>query len=49
MELNIDEKIISDFKSRKPIGKLLPLAINVNRKEQIKDVIKIIEYKKKLK
>jgi hypothetical protein len=49
MELDIDEKIISDFKSRKPIGKLLPLAISVKSKEQIKDVIKIIEYKKKLK
>lgn len=44
--LDIDEKIKVDFNSRKPIGKLLPLAINIGLKEQIKDAIKVIEYKK---
>ena len=48
-ELSIDNKIKEDFNQSKNIGKLIPLVINVSRKEQINDVLKIIEYKKKLK
>ena len=48
-ELNIENKIKEDFSQSKNIGKLIPLVINVFRKEQIDDVLKIIEYKKKLK
>ena len=48
-ELDIDENIKEDFAHRKPIGKLIPLVINMERKEQIKDLIRIIEYKKSLK
>jgi hypothetical protein len=48
-ELDIEGKIKQDFSQRKSIGKLMPLAINVSGKEQISDVIKIIEYKKSLK
>jgi hypothetical protein len=48
-ELDIDENIKEEFVHRKPVGKLIPLVINMERKEQIKDVIRIIEYKKCLK
>ena len=48
-ELNIGKKIKDDFSQSKHIGKLIPLVINVSEKEQIDDVLKIIEYKKKLK
>ena len=48
-ELDIEEKIKEEFSRNKHIGKLIPLAIKMNRKEQIDDVIKIIEYKKRLK
>jgi hypothetical protein len=48
-ELNIENKIKEEFSQSKNIGKLIPLVINVFRKEQIDDVLKIIEYKKKLK
>jgi hypothetical protein len=47
--LDIEDKIKKDFKQRKPIGKLLPLAISVTGKEQIEYLLKIIEYKKGLK
>jgi len=49
LELDIDTKIKEDFNDHKPVGKLCPLVIDVNRKEQIRDVLKVIEYKKKLK
>ena len=48
-ELLIENKIKEEFSQSKNIGKLIPLVINVFRKEQIDDVLKIIEYKKKLK
>ena len=48
-ELEIEEKIKEDFSSSKSIGKLIPLVININKEEQINDVLKIIEYKKSLK
>jgi hypothetical protein len=48
-ELNIDEKIKEAFSQSKNIGKLIPLGIDMSRKEQIEDVKKIIEYKKSLK
>jgi hypothetical protein len=47
--LEIEEKIKEDFNNSKHIGKLIPLGITMNRKEQIIDVLKIIEYKKNLK
>ncbi len=48
-ELDIEEKIKEDFSRSKTIGRLIPLVINIDKEEQIKDVIKIIEYKKRLK
>lgn len=43
--LDIDSSIKNGFKTNKPVGRLLPLVINVNKKVQLKDVLKIIEYK----
>lgn len=48
-DLDIDENIKKDFKAHKPVGKLLPLVLSVTRKAQLKDALKIIEYKKNLK
>lgn len=48
-ELDIDPNIKTEFSQSKNIGKLFPLVVDVSRKEQINDVLKIIEYKKKLK
>ncbi len=47
--LDIEEKIKEDFERNKSIGKLIPLTLNIDRKEQIQDLLKIIEYKKSLK
>ncbi len=43
--LDIDSGIKNGFKANNPVGRLLPLVINVNKKGQLKDVLKIIEYK----
>ena len=48
-DLGISQSILDDFESQKPIGKLLPLVIEMKVKEQLPDLLKIIEYKKKLK
>jgi hypothetical protein len=48
-ELNLNKTIIDDFNSCKPIGKLLPLTIDVKQPDQLHDLLKIIEYKKGLK
>jgi hypothetical protein len=49
LELDIDESIREEFKSKKPFGTLFPLAIKITSKEQIKDLLAVIEYKKSLK
>ncbi|HPO50469.1 MAG TPA: DUF3788 family protein [Spirochaetota bacterium] len=48
-ELDIDCRLKEEFRGSKIIGKLKPLIININDKSQIKDLLKIIEYKKNLK
>ena len=48
-ELDIEEKIKEEFNHSKSFGKLIPLAIKMIRKEQIEDVLRIVEYKKRLK
>ena len=48
-ELNISEKIKTDFALSKPIGRLLPLLISIGNNEQLSDALKIIEFKKKQK
>ena len=47
--LGIDESIKAEFGQSKPIGRLIPLVISVSRKEQISDVVALVEYKKRLK
>lgn len=49
LELDIDKSIKEDFTSKKPIGTLFPLAIEMRRKDQVSDLLKVIEYKKSLK
>lgn len=49
LELDIDKSIKEDFTSKKPIGTLFPLAIEMRRKDQVSDLLKVIEYKKTLK
>lgn len=49
LELDIDKSILEEFKSKKPFGTLFPLAIEIRRKEQVKDLLTVIEYKKSLK
>jgi hypothetical protein len=48
-EMDIDETIKKEFNENKSIGKLLPLTIVMSQKEQLQDLLKIIEYKKGLK
>ena len=48
-EMDIDDSIKKEFKEHKPIGKLLPLGLRINKKTQLKDALKIVEYKKSLK
>ncbi|MCE5346180.1 MAG: DUF3788 domain-containing protein [Bacteroidales bacterium] len=48
-ELDIDQNIKEEFSRSTTVGKLIPLVIRMYRREQIDDVIKIIEYKKRLK
>ena len=47
--LDIDNALKQDFFRAKPIGKLIPLLIRVNREEQLNDILKIIHFKKTLK
>ena len=49
LELDIDNTIKEVFEVAKPIGKLIPLTIDINQKKQIKDLKELVEYKKKLK
>ena len=49
MELDIGDDLKENFSQAKPIGMLIPLAISVNGKEQLQDVLKTIVYKRSLK
>jgi len=49
LEIDIDESIKKDFKTKKPFGTLFPLVIEIRRKEEISDLLKVIEYKRSLK
>ena len=46
-KLDISEQIKEDFCRMKPIGKLLPMIINIDRREQLTDLLKIVRFKKK--
>jgi len=47
--LNISEQIKEDFCRTKPIGKLLPMILNINRQEELADLLKVIQFKKEAK
>ena len=48
-DLDISEQIKEDFYQMKPIGKLLPMVINIYKQEQLVDFLKIVKFKKELK
>jgi hypothetical protein len=48
-ELDIDAQIKDQLKSAKPFGTLFPVTLKMSGKEQTRDLLKIIEYKKNLK
>lgn len=48
-DLDIDINIKNNFKENKPIGRLLPLVIIVNKKELLKDALKVIDFKMRVK
>lgn len=47
--LSIDESLKADFRNTTPIGKLIPLILDIRKDEQLSDFGVIIEYKKSLK
>ena len=47
--LDIDNKIKAEFEVAKPVGKLIPLIIDINQQKQIEDLKEVIKYKKALK
>jgi len=44
-ELDISEQIKEDFCRTKPIGKLLPMVICIDKHEQLADLLKIVKFK----
>lgn len=48
-ELPINKEIKDKFEKAEPTGRLIPLILDIDRKQQLKDLRKIIGYKKKLK
>lgn len=49
LELDIDNKIKEVFEVAKPIGKLIPLVIDIDQQSQIEDLKKVVKYMKELK
>lgn len=47
--LDISETIKEDFCKAKPIGRLIPMIIDVNDKKQLNDLLTIVRFKKNLK
>ncbi len=47
--LDIAEAIKEDFLRQKPVGKLLPMVFRVRTADQLADVLKVVEFKKKAK
>jgi hypothetical protein len=46
--LEIDDKIKIDFAGHKSIGKLLPLIFTIHTKQQLTDLLKVIDFKTSL-
>ena len=47
--LDISEAIKDEFAKAKPIGRLIPMIIEISEKEQLKDLLNIVRLKKSLK
>ncbi|WP_298649458.1 DUF3788 family protein [uncultured Proteiniphilum sp.] len=47
--LDISETIKDEFAKAKPVGRLIPMIIDVNDKEQLKDLLTVVRFKKSLK
>ena len=47
--LEISEQIKEDFCRTKPVGKLLPMLISIDKQEQLPDLLKIVKFKKEWK
>lgn len=47
--LNIAETIKDEFAKAKPSGRLIPMFFNVNRQEQMDDLLTVVRFKKSLK
>ncbi|MCP4548058.1 MAG: DUF3788 family protein, partial [bacterium] len=45
LQLDIAESVKQDFSSNKPIGKLIPITIDIRSKKQLGDCYKLIDYK----
>lgn len=48
-DLSISKELKDSIRNDKPAGKLLPLVFEMRHKDQIPDLLKVIEYKKSLK
>jgi hypothetical protein len=48
LELDIDSKIKEVFEMAKPVGKLIPLIIDIDQQNQIIDLKEVVRYKKGL-
>lgn len=48
-DLDIDEAIKKEFSQHQSVGKLFPLVLSITKKAQLKDALKIIEFKKNVK
>jgi len=48
-DLEISEQIKEDFCRTKPVGKLLPMLICIDKQEQLSDLLKIVKFKKEAK
>lgn len=47
--LDIAESIKEDFCKAKPAGRLIPMIIDINKNDQLKDILTVVRFKKSLK
>ena len=47
--LDISETIKDEFAKAKPVGRLIPMIIDVNNKEQLQDLLTVVRFKRSLK
>lgn len=49
MDLDIDHKVIEEFQKTKASGRLIPLVIPVDKTGQIAEILRVVDYKMKIK